>query len=153
MKTSVAWRKKRAEVIERADGRCEHCSSKTERLNVHHRYYEAGKKDWDYPTSSLEALCQKCHGEADEMRRRMMRAIGMMSWFQDECVLAFVHARSAIAGHGPPVVQALTHAQVSGIAMAAGVPINEVQDIANTDSEGLIDVVRLCLDGWERTRR
>lgn len=31
-------------------------------LNVHHKYYIAGKKPWEYDNDALITLCQDCHG-------------------------------------------------------------------------------------------
>ena len=76
MKTSARWARKRREIIERDGDECAHCGERGTRLNVHHRYYESGKANWDYPSNTLTALCPKCHGRADELRRDLARATG-----------------------------------------------------------------------------
>jgi hypothetical protein len=75
-KTSAAWRDKRAEILGRCRGECEFCGAQGRRINVHHRYYEQGKKPHEYPTATLDGLCPRCHGVADELRRRLARATG-----------------------------------------------------------------------------
>nr|WP_315143286.1 hypothetical protein [uncultured Flavobacterium sp.] len=30
-------------------------------LNVHHKYYQIGKKAWEYPNDALITFCRKCH--------------------------------------------------------------------------------------------
>ncbi len=77
-KQSAAWRKKRAEVLARADHACEECGATDKRLDIHHRYYESGKAKWDYPIDTLACLCPRCHGLADEQRRTLVRATGKL---------------------------------------------------------------------------
>ena len=55
------WQKKRLEVMERDEWKCQKCGDKDNTLNVHHRYYENGKDPWDYPLEALITLCQDCH--------------------------------------------------------------------------------------------
>jgi len=57
------WQEKRLEIMQRADFKCEECGSKDKTLHVHHGYYERGKKPWEYPSSSLRCLCERCHEE------------------------------------------------------------------------------------------
>ncbi|MBF0279108.1 MAG: hypothetical protein HQM13_15010 [SAR324 cluster bacterium] len=57
------WEKRRIEVLENAQWRCQLCGSKKEELHVHHSYHEKGKNPWDYPDSALIALCHSCHAE------------------------------------------------------------------------------------------
>lgn len=57
------WQKKRLEVMERDDFTCRSCGSKTKTLNVHHAYYEKGKKPWEYPSDVLITWCEDCHRE------------------------------------------------------------------------------------------
>jgi hypothetical protein len=52
----------------RADFKCEHpdCDytlDENNHLNVHHTYYEKGKKPWEYPIDSLQCLCERHHEE------------------------------------------------------------------------------------------
>lgn len=39
---------------------CEHCGS-TERLEIHHCFYEKNKKIWEYENRFLKVLCKDCH--------------------------------------------------------------------------------------------
>lgn len=65
--TSPAWQTKRAQVLERADGRCERCRNECTGLDVHHLTYDRfGGLEL---LTDLEALCGRCHPVADEERR------------------------------------------------------------------------------------
>lgn len=152
MKISAAWRKKRAEVIKRADGLCDHCLQEMRHMNVHHRYYEAGKKNWDYDLVSLEYLCDRCHGNADEMRRRLVRAIGMMPAVEDEMTLAYLEARGALVGMAKTlVIRVDSMKQAQGIAMAIGARAVEVLATAKLSKNRQVNVIELCAKLRSRT--
>ena len=55
------WQKMRLKVLERAGFACECCADDTMKLDVHHRFYKKGFFAWDYPESSLVAVCSNCH--------------------------------------------------------------------------------------------
>jgi hypothetical protein len=55
------WQRKRLEIMQRDDFRCQKCKDGTTTLNVHHKSYEWGRDPWDYPDSNLATLCQPCH--------------------------------------------------------------------------------------------
>lgn len=55
------WQKKRLEVFERDDWRCQNCKDSDSTLHVHHRWYEQGREPWDYPKEALITLCEECH--------------------------------------------------------------------------------------------
>lgn len=59
------WQKLRLLKLQQADWACENCGTKENTLHVHHGYYEWGKDPWDYESSSLQVLCEVCHGEAE----------------------------------------------------------------------------------------
>lgn len=58
------WQKKRLEIMQRADFKCEDCGAADKTLHVHHGYYEYGYEPWDYDNSSLHCLCEDCHETA-----------------------------------------------------------------------------------------
>jgi len=55
------WQRKRLEVMERADFKCQDCGENEHTLNVHHRYYIAKREPWQYPDWCFLCLCKKCH--------------------------------------------------------------------------------------------
>ena len=62
------WQKKRLEILERDERKCQSCFDYTSTLAVHHRIYIKGKEPWDYPNEHLVTLCENCH--AQEMEER-----------------------------------------------------------------------------------
>ncbi len=60
------WQKKRLKVLERDDYACQACYDPDSTLHVHHKYYEKGKKPWEYPDEALITLCEDCH-EAEKI--------------------------------------------------------------------------------------
>jgi hypothetical protein len=55
------WQKKRLQIMERDDFRCQVCFDDEVTLNVHHGFYKKVNEPWDYPDSSLVTLCEDCH--------------------------------------------------------------------------------------------
>lgn len=66
------WQKKRLQILESAEWKCEDCSAEGSTLEVHHCLYIKGREPWDYSPSLLMALCKTCHGkrQAIELRCR-----------------------------------------------------------------------------------
>jgi hypothetical protein len=62
------WQKIRLKVFERDDWECQACSDRSSPLHVHHLWYEKGLDPWDYPTDSLETLCEYCHARETEWK-------------------------------------------------------------------------------------
>lgn len=54
------WQKKRLEIMERAQWRCEVCYRGDKTLHVHHDKYGAGEP-WEAQDSDLFCLCSTCH--------------------------------------------------------------------------------------------
>lgn len=62
------WQKKRLEILERDNWRCQLCFDGESMLHVHHRRYIPSRDPWDYPESCLVTLCESCHeSEKDYM--------------------------------------------------------------------------------------
>ena len=72
------WQKKRLEVLEAAEFRCEECGASDKTLHVHHIYYAKGKKPWEYHAAFLRCLCRDCHATAEAYREAVSIAIGLM---------------------------------------------------------------------------
>lgn len=54
------WQRKRLEIMQRDGFKCKVCGSENA-LNVHHLYYQAGAKIWEYDDETLVTLCEICH--------------------------------------------------------------------------------------------
>lgn len=95
---SAAWRDKRNRILDLHGGRCSYCDVGEDkvRMNVHHRYYEQGKKPWDYPDETLDCLCPKCHGAADEERRKIVRCTGWLDRSNSERARGYMDGISAV---------------------------------------------------------
>jgi hypothetical protein len=55
------WQKKRLELLEAADWKCQDCQEKTKTIHVHHGYYARGKMPWEYEDYTYRVLCEECH--------------------------------------------------------------------------------------------
>ena len=54
------WSKKRKKILNRDSHKCVKCGSRLY-LQVHHLYYIANNKPWEYPSAALVTLCDECH--------------------------------------------------------------------------------------------
>ncbi len=75
------WQKKRLEIMERADWRCEWCGTGEVNLQVHHGFYGKDVEPWEYESDTLYCLCDSCHERAETIRRTVY------------CELARIHPR------------------------------------------------------------
>lgn len=57
------WQRKRLEILQRAEWRCQECQAEDRTLHVHHIYYPACCEPWDVPGELLLALCDFHHRE------------------------------------------------------------------------------------------
>lgn len=70
------WQKLRLEIMHRDKFKCLSCFSQND-LNVHHLYYENGKKIWEYEPESLVTLCQTCH---EKLHKDLMKISGIIAF-------------------------------------------------------------------------
>jgi hypothetical protein len=64
------WQRKRLEILQRADFRCERCQGSESTLHVHHKHYVKGRLAWEYTAAELSALCETCHTDAHDESAR-----------------------------------------------------------------------------------
>ncbi len=55
------WQKKRLQVFARDKWACLDCGATSKELQVHHKWYLAGKRPWEVPMQALVTLCVTCH--------------------------------------------------------------------------------------------
>lgn len=55
------WQRKRLRIFDRDEWKCVACGADDQELHVHHTYYAAGKKPWEYPDTDLVTFCFECH--------------------------------------------------------------------------------------------
>jgi hypothetical protein len=55
------WQKKRLEVLEAKNWRCECCGETEKTLNVHHIIYRKNANPWDYELDEFKVYCESCH--------------------------------------------------------------------------------------------
>lgn len=55
------WQKKRLEILNLKEFKCELCQSEEQELHVHHRFYIKGREPWQYDNDVFQVLCSNCH--------------------------------------------------------------------------------------------
>ena len=68
---SPRWQQKRLEVFDAYGFKCNCCEAREKMLHVHHKRYVKGRMAWDYDIVDFEVLCEDCHEEAHEAKKRL----------------------------------------------------------------------------------
>ena len=103
------WQKKRLEIFQRDEFKCQSCGNTEKTLAVHHRIYLRGKDPWDYPNELLITLCCVCHEEETMCRSDaetyLIEELRKRFWWYDISVLgdAFANMQEP-ANHSPQAV-------------------------------------------------
>jgi hypothetical protein len=84
------WQRRRLQVLEAAEWKCQRCQAETKTLHVHHNFYRSKTEPWEYPDHAFAALCEDCHGLAEIDRRELQECIE--SIYEVEHVAANLHA-------------------------------------------------------------
>jgi hypothetical protein len=62
------WLKLRFFKLQSVGWKCERCGATDRPFHVHHPKYKPGRPPWAYWITELEALCERCHEEANGKR-------------------------------------------------------------------------------------
>jgi 5-methylcytosine-specific restriction endonuclease McrA len=68
------WQRKRLEIFQRDNFRCQHCGNPDKPLNIHHLIY-LRRDPWDYPNHLYQTLCEDCHNGRQELTERITNAV------------------------------------------------------------------------------
>lgn len=55
------WQKRRLEIFNRDNWKCQKCSDNETELVVHHKFYDKNTDPWQYGDDDLSTLCVNCH--------------------------------------------------------------------------------------------
>ncbi len=123
------WQRKRLEVMERAEFRCDTCEATDKTLNVHHRLYRKSALPWEYADHELVCLCEDCHEQEHHIREQIDAGLAALgSIFYDD-VLGYVHGN--------------LYSSTSANVIPDETPVNV---ISFEYASGLNDAMRLDLD-------
>jgi len=65
------WQKRRLEVFNSENWKCQECQSTTKQLTVHHSIYVNKWHLWEYPDELLLSLCEDCHLERQNVEESL----------------------------------------------------------------------------------
>ena len=78
------WQKRRLQVLEAANFRCEDCRRGDLPLEVHHCAYPAGKMPWQCPPELLMAVCESCHDSRQRLENALREDMGKICRFMTQ---------------------------------------------------------------------
>jgi hypothetical protein len=127
------WQRRRLEIMQRAEFRCEQCADDSKTLNVHHRVYRKGALPWEYSDDELACLCETCH-EAEHITRDAIRdAMATMGINQLEALLGFIQAQSFVLAWQPEISQGQAY-PIENLSRARGF----VRGISSFENESVL---------------
>lgn len=94
------WQRKRLEVMNRADFKCEGCGADDKTFNVHHRVYRKGAKPWEYEDDELVCLCERCHLQCHSILEAIGRLLDRLTIDQRIDVLVHIAQLAKKNGDG-----------------------------------------------------
>jgi glutaredoxin len=93
------WQKKRLEIFQKANFKCEYCTSAKDTLHVHHKTYFKDRDPWEYSNYFLICLCYECHQWLEDLKTEVKRSVDLLDYFQlrqVKEVLELLYAPSAV---------------------------------------------------------
>jgi ribosomal protein S27E len=72
------WQRRRLEILQSANFKCEVCGAQDETLHVHHGCYIRGREPWDYESAFLHVLCEGCHSRCEAVLAHINKGIGLL---------------------------------------------------------------------------
>ena len=69
------WQKKRLEILNIHNFKCELCGCETKELHVHHRFYIKGREVWQYDNDVFQVLCCDCHKKEHSKQQKQVEVI------------------------------------------------------------------------------
>ena len=73
------WQRKRLEILNRSNFKCQSCNDKDSPLHVHHCWYERNADPWSYPDDAYLCLCETCHALREDEEYRVKVALSAYS--------------------------------------------------------------------------
>jgi hypothetical protein len=124
------WQKKRLEILQRDDFRCQICFDNETTLHVHHKRYTKGAQPWEYDDCDLATVCQNCHPEAHALMERIGSFMASLPIndgpFGADSAISLVHGFYASMPKGYPGIRQPAEAQFDPYLHAVGGVANEI---------------------------
>jgi hypothetical protein len=92
------WQRRRLEIMQSADFRCELCGSAEKTLNVHHRQYRKGAKPWEYDDEELRCMCEDCHREDHENSALLLRIFDRLDFGDKLRTIGYLWGLAVLSG-------------------------------------------------------
>lgn len=107
------WQRRRLEIFNLHDFKCQDCGSRETTLHAHHCYYIGERNPWDYRDDCFRCLCERCHATRHDIEgslvlqfrkiiaRRDQRTLEQLFYIFDDCVVE--KAPLMISKYEPPI--------------------------------------------------
>lgn len=78
------WQKRRLEILEAADWKCEDCGSTNSQLEIHHCFYIQGINAWEHGRDLLICVCHGCHVVRQKWERALHVSVARVFRFKTQ---------------------------------------------------------------------
>lgn len=92
------WQRKRLEILNAADFKCEQCASAEKPLHVHHKIYRKGAMPWEYEDHELAALCEDCHESETQLRAALAEVMALLTVSDLDKLLGYAEGMALLDG-------------------------------------------------------
>lgn len=86
------WQRRRLEILNRSNFRCEMCDAADKTLNVHHRLYRKNAMPWEYTDEELQSLCEDCHERHHQQSKRLKDVLAKLPDSDLDRVIGYAQA-------------------------------------------------------------
>lgn len=136
------WQKRRLEMLESAEYKCQSCEDTEKTLHVHHKRYIKGRDVWDYADSDLNVLCETCHQLEHSTRDNLNEILARLESYQTSdltCLLVGFLNYIGIAGEKETKDYMTMNESAVNAGYIAG---SLVYDRDISDSQSLVDSIK-----------
>lgn len=80
---SPKWQKKRLEILNRDEFKCNSCLNDSKQLHVHHKFYKKDLLAWEYKDNVYTTLCEECHNKIHLSNKQLNHDFFL---FSEKCI-------------------------------------------------------------------
>lgn len=144
------WQRKRLEVMQRADFKCEACDADEATLNVHHKIYRKGVDPWEYSDTELRCLCEACHEGEHGLRKRLDEALVHLQGYTLEQVVGFAEGLAALDTEAHEALSIVSIHHAAGIHAAIKADVLDGESLLARCEGDSKTGIRLTADAFKR---
>lgn len=115
------WQRRRLEILQRDEFRCQGCWADDKTLHVDHRRYNWGHPPWDVDDDDLQTVCEDCHATLTRLRKLVRSAVPVLDQGELGALVGYITGLLVLRAGQHDRKQPVTgHHETEGFAHAFG---------------------------------